>query len=101
VYHEFAHKIDMLDGLVDGTPPLAREEERRRWVEVCTSEYDALRNGTDDGFLDGYAATNPGEFFAVVTEAFFDVPVRFAAAKPALYDVLRGFYRQDPAARAR
>jgi hypothetical protein len=97
VYHEFAHKIDMLDGVVDGTPPLEREEARRRWVEVCTAEYEALRNGTDDGLLDGYAATNPGEFFAVATEAFFDIPGRLVAAKPELYAVLRDFYRQDPA----
>jgi Mlc titration factor MtfA (ptsG expression regulator) len=101
VYHEFAHKIDMLDGVVDGTPPLERDEQRRRWVEVCTAEFEALRAGTDDGFLDGYAAVSPGEFFAVVTESFFDVPIRFEAAKPDLYAVLRDFYRQDPAAVAR
>ena len=101
VYHEFAHKIDMLDGLVDGTPPLERDEERTRWIEVCTAEYQALRNGTDDGFLDGYAAVNPGEFFAVVTEVFFDLPREMEAAKPDLYGVLRDFYRQDPARVAR
>jgi Mlc titration factor MtfA (ptsG expression regulator) len=101
VYHEFAHKIDMLDGLVDGTPPLERDDERTRWIEVCTAEYQALRNGTDDGFLDGYAAVNPGEFFAVVTEAFFDLPREMEAAKPDLYGVLRDFYRQDPARVAR
>jgi Mlc titration factor MtfA (ptsG expression regulator) len=101
VYHEFAHKIDMLDGLVDGTPPLERDEERTRWIEVCTAEYLALRNGTDDGFLDGYAAVNPGEFFAVVTEAFFDIPRELEATKPDLYGVLRDFYRQDPARVAR
>ena len=97
VYHEFAHKLDMLDGVVDGTPPLARREELDQWVAVCTAEYEAMRNGTDDGFLDGYAAVNPAEFFAVVTETFFDIPLELEAAKPALYDVLRDFYRQDPA----
>jgi Mlc titration factor MtfA (ptsG expression regulator) len=101
VYHEFAHKIDMLDGVVDGTPPLEREEQRRRWIEVCTTEFEALRAGTDDGFLDGYAAVSPGEFFAVVTESFFDVPIAFEATKPDLYAVLRDFYRQDPARVAR
>jgi Mlc titration factor MtfA (ptsG expression regulator) len=97
VYHEFAHKLDMLDGVVDGTPPLERREQLDRWVEVCTAEYEALRDGTDDGFLDGYASVNPAEFFAVVTEAFFDLPVQLASTKPALYGVLRDFYRQDPA----
>ena len=97
VYHEFAHKLDMLDGVIDGTPPLARREQLDQWVEVCTAEYEAMRNGTDDGFLDGYAAVNPAEFFAVVTETFFDLPLELETAKPALYDVLRDFYRQDPA----
>jgi Mlc titration factor MtfA (ptsG expression regulator) len=101
VYHEFAHKIDMLDTVVDGTPPLEDQGQRDRWVEVCTAEYEAIRSGTDDGLLSGYAATNPAEFFAVATEVFFDRPIDFVAAKPDLYEVLSDFYRQDPAARAR
>ena len=60
VYHEFAHKLDMLDGVVDGTPPLARREDLARWVEVCTAEYEALRNGTDDGFLARVCRREPG-----------------------------------------
>ncbi len=101
VLHEFAHKLDMLDGLVDGTPPLPDAAARRRWVEVCTDEYRRLRAGEDGSPLRGYAAVNPGEFFAVATEVFFDRPVELAALKPTLYAVLRDFYRQDPAARTR
>ena len=100
VLHEFAHKLDMLDGLVDGTPPLPDAAARRRWVEVCTAEYRRLRAGEGGDLLRGYAAVNPGEFFAVATEVFFDRPLELAADKPELYDVLRDFYRQDPAARA-
>jgi Mlc titration factor MtfA (ptsG expression regulator) len=100
VIHEFAHKLDMMDGLVDGTPPLAREERVRRWAAVCTQEYERLR-ANPDPLLDDYAATDPGEFFAVVTEVFFDQPQALEEAKPDLYDVLRDFYRQDPAARER
>ena len=74
VFHEFAHKLDMLDGIVDGTPPLADRATLERWVEVCTAEYRALRRG-EGGLLRGYGGTNPGEFFAVATEAFFDQPV--------------------------
>ena len=48
-----------------------------------------------------YGGTNPGEFFAVATEAFFTLPLPLEAEKPALYDVLRSYYRQDPAARIR
>lgn len=100
VLHEFAHKLDMLDGLVDGTPPLPDAAARRRWVEVCTAEYRRLRAGEGADVLRGYAAVNPGEFFAVATEVFFDRPVELAAANADLYDVLRGFYRQHPASRA-
>lgn len=99
VLHEFAHKLDMLDGMVDGTPPLPDPAARQRWVDVCTDEYRRLRTGEDGSPLRGYAAVNPGEFFAVATEVFFDRPIELAARKPALYAVLRDFYRQDPAAR--
>jgi Mlc titration factor MtfA (ptsG expression regulator) len=98
--HEFAHKIDMRDSTIDGTPFIADEGQRRRWVEVCTAELEAVRAGVAGGVLRAYAATNPGEFFAVATETFFTRPVVVAAEKPALYDVLRTFFGQDPAARA-
>lgn len=98
VIHEVTHKLDMLDGLIDGTPPLP-DDGRARWVEVCTAEFRALRDGTDDGVLRDYAATDTGEFFATAAEAFFDRPSQLAEAKPALYSVLAGYFRADPAAR--
>lgn len=97
VFHEFAHKLDMLDDVIDGTPPMPRSE-LERWVEVCTREYESLQAG-GDRFLSDYAGVNPGEFFAVATEAFFDRPVDMARQKPELYEALAGFYRQDPATR--
>jgi Mlc titration factor MtfA (ptsG expression regulator) len=100
VYHEFAHKLDMADGSVDGTPPVAAED-RQRWIDVCTREFEALRDGRVDGLLDPYGATNPAEFFAVATELFFDRPVDMERHHGELYAVLRDFYRQDPAVRAR
>ena len=99
VLHEFAHKLDMLGGSADGTPPMATREELDRWIEVCTEVYDRISHGVPDGVLRAYAGVNPAEFFAVATEAFFDVPVRLRDREPALYEVLRAFYRQDPAAR--
>ena len=101
VYHEFAHKLDMLNGVIDGTPPLVTGAARERWIDVCTREYNAIRRGSDgDGeLLREYGGTDPGEFFAVATEMFFSRPVDMQARKPELYDVLSGFYRQDPAAR--
>lgn len=100
VYHEFAHKLDMLDGSADGTPPLTTSEEYQRWIEVCSKEYQYLCEQVDHGeptFLDSYAATNEGEFFAVATEYFFNKPVDMKRHRPELYQVLQGFYRQDPA----
>jgi Mlc titration factor MtfA (ptsG expression regulator) len=99
VFHEFAHKLDMLDGTVDGTPPLASREEHDRWVEVCTQAYLKVVVGQGGRTLRSYAGVNPGEFFAVATEVFFDDPLGLQEEHPDLYEVLGGFYRQDPAAR--
>jgi Mlc titration factor MtfA (ptsG expression regulator) len=101
VLHEFAHKLDMLDGTIDGTPPLAGDGQRRRWVDVCTTAYEGVRSGDAVWPLRPYAGTNPGEFFAVASEVFFTLPVQLQGARPELYDVLAGYYRQDPARRVR
>lgn len=98
VFHEFAHKLDMLDGMIDGTPPLDRED-LPEWTRICTDAYEDLVAGRPRPPLRDYGAVNTGEFFAVATEAFFDVPDEMAAHEPDLYRVLQGFYRQDPAAR--
>jgi Mlc titration factor MtfA (ptsG expression regulator) len=102
VYHEFAHKLDMLDGDADGTPPLATREDRARWHQVCERAFLALCARKERGersFIDQYGATNEAEFFAVVTEHFFDQPGALRREEPALYEVLSAFYRQDPASR--
>ena len=104
VYHEFAHQLDMLDGLVDGTPPLETPELYRLWREVMTAEYNALIYDAQHGrptLLDPYGTKNEGEFFAVATECFFDKPAPMAQRHPRLYDLLRQYYHQDPAARRR
>ena len=97
ILHEFAHKMDALNGLMDGTPVLADTQQLQEWVQVCTAELAALRRGEGGGILRPYAATNPSEFFSVATETFFEQPAALRAAKPALYGVLARFYRQDPA----
>ena len=98
VLHEFAHKLDMLDGVVDGTPLLDRDL-RAEWVRVCTEVYDDLVADVPRPPMRWYGATNPGEFFSVATEVFFEQPRELQACEPSLYDVLLRFYRQDPAAR--
>jgi Mlc titration factor MtfA (ptsG expression regulator) len=102
VFHEFAHKLDALDGAFDGTPPLRGSAQLERWAEVCSRTYRELRDQLERGeesFMDGYGAHSEAEFFAVATETFFERPHRLKAEQPALYAVLRGFYRQDPAER--
>lgn len=103
VYHEFAHKLDMLDGFADGTPPLRGRAEYKDWMETCSREYLRLRHDAEHGkksFLDAYGATNEAEFFAVATEEFFDRPRAMIQHAPDLYRVLKEYYRQDPAERA-
>ena len=102
VFHEFAHKLDMLDGSADGTPPLRDSAELADWVAVCSREFLRLRSLAEKGhktFLDAYGSTNEAEFFAVATEEFFDRPGALKGHSPELYRVLKDYYCQDPAGR--
>lgn len=99
VLHEFAHQLDFENRSADGTPALLTRGEYTSWARVMSAEFHALRYGSDDGMasvLDQYGAQNPTEFFAVATEAFFERPRALKARHPELYDVLRGFFRQNP-----
>ena len=99
VFHEFAHKLDMLDGAADGTPPLHDRAEYRDWSQICSREYKRLREDALHGrhsFLNAYAATSEAEFFAVATEQFFDQPRQLIDHAPDLYRVLQQYYRQNP-----
>jgi Mlc titration factor MtfA (ptsG expression regulator) len=101
VVHEFAHVLDMGDGVADGMPPLPNSAARQHWQQVLTRQYGGFceaveaRRGT---VLDPYGAESPEEFFAVASEAFFVAPHDLLAEMPALYQLLAGYYRQDPAA---
>jgi Mlc titration factor MtfA (ptsG expression regulator) len=102
VFHEFAHQLDMLDGVIDGTPPLKDAEQARRWHDVMTAEYQRLVAASELGratLLDHYGAASEGEFFAVCTECFFDLPVEMRRRHPRLYELFLEFYRQDSAER--
>jgi len=102
VYHEFAHKLDLLDGTANGTPPLVDREQLAEWVAVCSREFRRLRSLSEKGhktFIDDYGAQSEAEFFAVVTEEFFDRPLALQRHAPDLYNVLSSYYRQDPAGR--
>jgi Mlc titration factor MtfA (ptsG expression regulator) len=102
VIHEFAHQLDMLDGAIDGTPPLRSRRQYRRWHKVMTAEYRRLIAEAEESvptLLDEYGTTSESEFFAVATECFFDRPVAMAREHPRLYALLRDYFGQDPAAR--
>jgi MtfA peptidase len=102
VLHEFAHQLDQEDGSSDGAPPLPARSMYAAWARVLGADYEQLQKdelmnrGT---VIDKYGAKNPAEFFAVVTEAFFEKSQQLAARHPELYDQLRLFYKQDPAKR--
>ncbi len=103
VIHEFAHVLDMGDGLADGVPPLPSAAHRARWAEVMADEYDAFCERVDAGedtVMDPYGAEAIEEFFAVASEAFFVSPVALRDEQPQLYTLLAGYYEQDPATRS-
>ena len=100
--HEFAHQLDQQDGSFDGAPVLDHRSRYRSWARVLTKEYQALQEAAEQGdasVIDQYGATDPAEFFAVVTEAFFEQSEALRAKHPQLYRQLKRFFRQDPAAR--
>ena len=102
VIHEFAHKLDMLNGDANGFPPLHAGMDREEWSRAFSAAYgDFGRRVQQDEpvDIDPYAAENPAEFFAVLSEAFFEIPATVLERYPAVYGQLAAFYRQDPVAR--
>ena len=102
VIHEFAHKLDMLNGETNGFPPLHADMNREAWAQAFTAALEDLRRRVEAGQrtdIDPYAAESPAEFFAVLSEAFFEVPELVKEIYPRVYDQMRQFYRQDPASR--
>jgi len=100
VIHEFAHLIDMRDGLPDGVPPLPDRESRQRWLAVIEDEYQRFCDRVDAGedtVLDPYGAEAIEEFFAVAVEAFFVAPSAMRQEHDDLYRLFAAFFRQDPA----
>ena len=100
VMHEFAHQLDQEDGIVDGTPLLDSPSSYKTWAKVLGAEYEKLCNTIHShhhSVLDPYGATNPAEFFAVATEAFFEKPCQLLKHSPQLYEEFKNYYKLDPA----
>lgn len=103
VIHEFAHKLDMQNGVANGMPPLHRSMDVAAWTRGFSRAFDDFRSRVEADAaaipIDPYAAEAPEEFFAVMSEVFFESPAVIAEHYPAVYQQLRDFYRQDPLAR--
>jgi len=102
VIHEFAHKLDMLNGEADGMPALHSGLTADAWEKVFLAAYDDFCRRVDSGeetVIDPYASDDPAEFFAVLSENFFELPDVLDREYPELYALLRTYYRQDPLSR--
>lgn len=99
VFHEFAHQLDQESGAADGAPPLEQAAHYAAWAAELSVEYQVLREKAwrrKKSVLDHYGATNPAEFFAVLTETFFEKPHQLKRRHPGLYREMRAFYKVDP-----
>lgn len=98
--HEFAHRLDQADGTSDGAPILEHSSAYASWARVLSKEYEQLQRSAGKKrrktVLSKYGATNPAEFFAVATEAFFEKPKSLMKKHPELYEELMSFYKVDP-----
>lgn len=100
ILHEFAHKLDEENTIMDGLPVLRNDADYKEWAEVLTKEYGELKKRVSNGtntVLDSYAITSPPEFFAVATETFFEKAGEMKNKLPELYEQLKKFYGLDPA----
>jgi Mlc titration factor MtfA (ptsG expression regulator) len=99
VLHEFAHQLDLENGAMDGVPKLATRDLREEWTRVFHDAYQAFEHAADSNrrrVVDPYGAGDPAEFFAVVTESFFERPLALKRQHQALYETLSRYYRADP-----
>lgn len=99
VIHEFAHKLDMQNGVANGMPPLHKAMSAAHWSEAFSTAYADLQERLEQGRpteIDPYAATAPAEFFAVLSEVFFEQPEVIHRTYPQVYRQLTQFYRQTP-----
>lgn len=100
VIHEFAHQLDGADGSVNGAPPLAGAMDAQRWAQTMRAGYETLVAAVargQQGLIDDYGATHPAEFFAVLSEVFYEQSNALARDYPELYECMQAVYRIDPA----
>jgi Mlc titration factor MtfA (ptsG expression regulator) len=102
VIHEAAHRLDLLDGAINGRPQLHAEMSPKLWQDTFLAAFRDLERRMHRHLwssIDSYALESPGEFFAVISELFFEKPRQLRGEYPELYSQLAQFYRQDPGQR--
>ncbi|RZL57787.1 MAG: peptidase [Pedobacter sp.] len=94
--HEFVHLLDKSDGATDGVPEnLISHEYTLPWIKMMHEEMARIENNKSD--INPYAITNEAEFFAVVSEYFFEKPYLLKEKHPDLYQQLSRIFAQHPA----
>jgi MtfA peptidase len=99
VLHEFAHQLDHQSGVTNGAPLLHSRSAYQNWTRVFSEEFTQLQHASDsqiNTLIDQYGATDPAEFFAVVTETFYEKPQQLANHHPELFEQLKTYYHVDP-----
>jgi len=99
VIHEFAHHLDGIDGMMSGDPVFGTRDGLARWQDIAKREYAQLMHDVNSGqqtVLDPYGTKNKAEFFAVASEAFFEIPSRLKHRHSELYDSLAEVYNLNP-----
>lgn len=99
VLHEFAHQLDHESGVTNGAPLLYNKGAYADWSRVFSEEFLRLQHDSahhQHNLIDEYGATNPAEFFAVVTETFYERPYELAQRHASLFEELKSYYHVDP-----
>ena len=102
VIHEFAHKLDMQNGVANGFPPMHPNMDRAAWTRAFSKGFEDFQRRcarAEDIGIDHYAASSPAEFFAVLSEIFFERPALLRRHYAAVFEQMKLYYRQDPLAR--
>lgn len=98
ILHEFAHQLDQEYRIVESIPFILQNTSYVTWARILYDEYNRLVtdiNNNKETFLNEYGATNQNEFFAVITEFFFEKPIELRRNHPNLYNQLLDFYKID------
>ncbi len=99
IIHEIAHKLDMLDDVANGRPPMQSGMDQEQWTAAFSEAFAGFTAQVNAGLMteiDAYAATSPAEFFAVTSEVFFETPRVLQTVWPEVYAQLVLYYRQRP-----